>query len=576
MISWWKLYNPYDYTTVGTGLDPATLDFHWECPPLLSNSTARVVPFGPTKLPIPQAYQFKVLTKNKGRYKLRWFDQTTQVVQTKPIQFFGDTILTYTDSIWTTVAGDDYDFPRWTLVKTVWNAKPGEYKVCSWSTDPNGTIDFDPSNDTTCLYFTILDTVSQIPYCNTFDDPTRYPWASLSKNKFDTLSSFKLGTPNQTVINGAKSGLNAWFTRMNSNYPVLDSSAVYSPMFMLDTSCFQINFDHKFDTENGFDGGTVEYSLDSGRHWRTVGGVYNPRDTSYPWSTGNWFNTPYVTGLGGAPHPPGWTGRSSTGWRYSYRDFRVKDKSSSTIKIVFRFRFGSDGSLNKEGWAFDNFCFEEGDTCIYYSCSDGIQNGFETNVDCGGPDCIPCPSCFDGLWNQNELDIDCGGVCKPCPSCVDAVQNGDEEAPDCGGTKCDPCPSCTDGVLSNNWKYDSTPPGTWYQVWEYGIDCGTAAGCTSCWVGIDQINPEILFLGQAIPNPASEIAKIGYQIPSDGLVTLTINSTLGIEVFRFQENHQRGFNIIDVPVSSWAAGIYYYALEFNGERLMNKMVVRKE
>ena len=576
MISWWQLVNPYTYEVMHTDLDPGVFYFPWECPPLLSNSTWRIRPFGPTKLPIPQTYQVNVLTKNAGRWPLHWFTQTLQIVQTKPSQFYGDTILTFVDSIWTTVPGDNYDFPRWTIADTIWNAKPGEYKICSWSTDPDGKIDFDPKNDTACLYFTILDTVSQIPYCNTFDDPTRYPWASLSKNKYDTLSSFKLGTPNQTIINSAKSGLNAWFTRLNSNYPVLDSSAVYSPLFMVDTSCFQINFDHMFDTENGFDGGTVEYSLDSGLHWKTVGGVYNPRDTSYPWSTGNWFNTPYVQGLGGAPHPPGWTGRSSTGYRYSYRDFRVFDKSNSSIVIVFRFRFGTDGSLNKEGWAFDNFCFQEGDTCIYYSCTDGVKNGFETKIDCGGPDCIPCPSCFDGLWNQNEEATDCGGVCPPCPSCVDAVKNGDEEHIDCGGSKCDPCPSCSDGVLSNNWVESPIGSGIFVQRWEYGIDCGTAAGCVSCWLGVDEINPEILFLGQALPNPAFDKATIGYQIPEDGVVTLKINSTLGVEVFNLEENQTRGIHYESIDVSEWAAGIYYYSIEFNGERLLEKMVVRKD
>jgi hypothetical protein len=54
--------------------------------------------------------------------------------------------------------------------------------------------------------------------------------------------------------------------------------------------------------------------------------------------------------------------------------------------------------------------------CAYQpTCSDGIQNGGETGVDCGGP-CEPCllASCFDGIQNQNETGIDCGGPCKAC------------------------------------------------------------------------------------------------------------------------------------------------------------------
>ena len=51
------------------------------------------------------------------------------------------------------------------------------------------------------------------------------------------------------------------------------------------------------------------------------------------------------------------------------------------------------------------------------SCSDGIKNGVETGIDCGG-NCPACPSCSDGIQNQGETGIDCGGPCTPCPVCV--------------------------------------------------------------------------------------------------------------------------------------------------------------
>jgi hypothetical protein len=50
------------------------------------------------------------------------------------------------------------------------------------------------------------------------------------------------------------------------------------------------------------------------------------------------------------------------------------------------------------------------------SCDDGIQNGDETGVDCGGPECPACPTCDDGVQNGDELGVDCGGEnCPPCP-----------------------------------------------------------------------------------------------------------------------------------------------------------------
>lgn len=63
------------------------------------------------------------------------------------------------------------------------------------------------------------------------------------------------------------------------------------------------------------------------------------------------------------------------------------------------------------------------------TCTDGVQNGNETGVDCGGPDCPTCPpSCTDGIQNGNETGVDCGGPdCPACPApdpTVGAINNG--------------------------------------------------------------------------------------------------------------------------------------------------------
>jgi len=50
------------------------------------------------------------------------------------------------------------------------------------------------------------------------------------------------------------------------------------------------------------------------------------------------------------------------------------------------------------------------------TCTDGVQNGDETGVDCGGS-CSPCettPTCTDGVQNGDETGVDCGGSCSPC------------------------------------------------------------------------------------------------------------------------------------------------------------------
>ncbi|MEX1189864.1 MAG: fibrobacter succinogenes major paralogous domain-containing protein [Bacteroidia bacterium] len=113
------------------------------------------------------------------------------------------------------------------------------------------------------------------------------------------------------------------------------------------------------------------------------------------------------------------------------------------------------------------------------SCIDGIKNGTETAVDCGGPDCNPCSSsesCSDGIQNGNETGVDCGGSCAPCtvaPSCTDGIQNGNETGVDCGGS-CPPCsvvPTCNDGIQNGD---------------ETGVDCGGSCpnSCATCTDGI--------------------------------------------------------------------------------------------
>ncbi len=104
-------------------------------------------------------------------------------------------------------------------------------------------------------------------------------------------------------------------------------------------------------------------------------------------------------------------------------------------------------------------------------CNDGIQNGNESGIDCGGPDCAACPTCDDAIQNGLETGVDCGGPdCADCPSCADGVQNGQETGVDCGGPTCPPCnvdPTCNDGIQNGD---------------ETGIDCG-GTECAPCFTG---------------------------------------------------------------------------------------------
>jgi len=119
---------------------------------------------------------------------------------------------------------------------------------------------------------------------------------------------------------------------------------------------------------------------------------------------------------------------------------------------------------------FDPDVTQDDGSC--FSCSDGIMNGNETEIDCGGPDCPACPTCDDGMMNGDEEGVDCGGMeCPVCPTCNDGIMNGDEEEVDCGGTVCAPCPTCDDGMMNGD---------------EEGVDCGgpDCPVCPTCDDGI--------------------------------------------------------------------------------------------
>jgi len=73
------------------------------------------------------------------------------------------------------------------------------------------------------------------------------------------------------------------------------------------------------------------------------------------------------------------------------------------------------------------------------TCSDGVQNQGEDNIDCGGPNCGVCVNCTDGILNNNETGIDCGGPnCDPCANCIDCTRDANETGFNCGGN-CIPC-----------------------------------------------------------------------------------------------------------------------------------------
>ncbi|AKV04453.1 Tryptophan synthase alpha chain [Labilithrix luteola] len=176
-----------------------------------------------------------------------------------------------------------------------------------------------------------------------------------------------------------------------------------------------------------------------------------------------------------------------------------------------------------------------GNVCQVPTSTDNVQNGDETDVDCGGSstnakrcddlkacklpadcaskvctgDVCQVPTSTDNVQNGDETDVDCGGsstnakrcddlkACKVATDCTskvctgdvcqvptgtDNVQNGDESAVDCGGTKtgakrCDAGVTCNghDDCASNGCAYNG--------VCAVGRSCTRRLGGETCGAG---------------------------------------------------------------------------------------------
>lgn len=235
---------------------------------------------------------------------------------------------------------------------TPWIATAGVHNVCVITSYPNQGTDLNPTDDTICSTISVIDTLGVTvasPYCNDFEGGPQ--WVTLNSINYGNHTSWELGTPAQTIINAAHSGIKAWTNGLTTNYPGRDTSSLFTPAFNVQANeNYRLSFYHQYATEIYIDGGNVEYSTDYGANWQLLGAA----------GQGNqWYNSFFVTALGGTPPAPGWSG-TLTSWQQAVHEICVPQAGS----VIFRFRFASDQSVAGEGWAIDDFCFEDiGSTC---------------------------------------------------------------------------------------------------------------------------------------------------------------------------------------------------------------------
>ncbi len=233
-----------------------------------------------------------------------------------------------------------------------WNtASPGLHTIKIWSSAPNGLVDTNHSNDTTTWVVSVMDTFATYPYCNNFEIGNGIPpLTTMNALRFtNSNSDFVQGTPAKNIINAAHGGTQCWMTGLQQNYLRNDSTAFFLPVFTVDTiNCYHLEFWNRYMTEANKDGGVVEYSFNLGNTWTQLGLPLEP----------NWYISATATGLGNGWQPN--FGGTSNGWIQQQHDIRF----SQAGQVIFRFRFGTDNSIETEGWAIDDICFQRNPPCV--------------------------------------------------------------------------------------------------------------------------------------------------------------------------------------------------------------------
>lgn len=165
----------------------------------------------------------------------------------------------------------------------------------------------------------------------------------------DSSNVWQIGTPQKIIFDSAATLPNAIVTDTINFYPTNDTSRFIAKILMSfpPWGIFALQWKQKLDMDTSFDGGIIEYSIDTGNTWINV------------------FNNPYVYNFYGydtlnADTLSGgefaFSGTDTT-WKDIWLCFDLSwlQQFQWNDTILFRFTLLSDSvNNNKEGWMIDN------------------------------------------------------------------------------------------------------------------------------------------------------------------------------------------------------------------------------
>ena len=83
-------------------------------------------------------------------------------------------------------------------------------------------------------------------------------------------------------------------------------------------------------------------------------------------------------------------------------------------------------------------------------------------------------------------------------------------------------------------------------------------------------------LEQNYPNPFNPITKVRFGIPKESKVNLTVYNVLGEQVIQLVDEHLKaGYHEVELNISNYSSGIYFYRIQAGGYLETKKMILLK-
>jgi len=189
--------------------------------------------------------------------------------------------------------------------------------------------------------------INTFPYIETFDMGAN-GWAVGG-----TTPSWELGLPAGTVISGAPPtslDTSSWMTGLSTPYNSNEDSWIMSPEFDFSSLTDpQLSVDIWWEIEFFYDGVVFQSSIDQGVTWQNVGAFGD---------LNNWFNYATISSAPGGQNE-GWSGTATNGSGEWVTALHALTGLAGQSSVFLRFAVASDGSVNHDGFAFDNIIIQD-------------------------------------------------------------------------------------------------------------------------------------------------------------------------------------------------------------------------